>query len=148
MGISDMCAVAAAASNVSVVASLGTPALLGIAGVSALASAVTFGLADAALKQYCSSLAGSGKHCEGQCGSLDGTLKALAAVMGVDATACFSAAGISWIPFAGLVPIQAIFGAKVSAGTLAASSFYLFKQVVRCANQAVGPVEPEPAAVK
>ncbi len=57
---------------------------------------------------------------------------AIAIVLGIQATACFVAAGIAWIPWAGQGPMYVILGALIAQVPLVASLLYYLFSLREC----------------
>lgn len=60
------------------------------------------------------------------------TLAALKTVLGIQATACFAAAGIAWIPWAGDVPMGVILAALIIQAALIATLIGFWIAVATC----------------
>jgi hypothetical protein len=108
----------------------GSPAFMVAAGVSTL-------LAVAALKNaYNLAAACSTPACGGALSNLLNVLAALITVLGIQAVACFAAAGIAWIPWAGQVPMYVILGSLISQAILIPSAIAFAVAFVDCVKTA------------
>lgn len=124
---------AAAILNNSFFGAPASPALMIAAGVAAALAVVLLGFAISALNAYCQCLSG---RCEGQCSNLRNLLSGVVAVLGIQATACFAAAGIAWIPWAGAAPMYVILGAFIIQVPLIISGIAFALALAKCGQPA------------
>lgn len=110
-----------------------------------VAAAVTLGAlllcvgAIGALDTFC---ACAGPRCAGPCGNLRTTLEAARIVLGIQATACLTAALSAWIPGIGGAPIWVIIAALVSQLVLIIAAIAFLSQLASC--QSAPPTQAGP----
>lgn len=92
-----------------------------------------------ALDSFC---ACAGPKCAGQCGNLRRTLEAARIVLGIQATACLTAALSAWIPGIGAVPIWVIIGALVIQLALIVGAVAFMTQLASCQT-----TQPKPGPI-
>jgi hypothetical protein len=117
-------------------APLGMLAAAGAAGLAMLFCS----RAVAALDTFC---ACAGSRCAGPCGNLRNTLVATGVVLGIQATACLSAAAAAWIPVAGQVVMWTIIGALMIQAALIISAIAFMAQLATCQSEPT-PTQPMP----
>lgn len=119
--------------NASFFGAPGAPVPLVAAGVSAGTAVALLSQAVSALDAFCACLQERGHHaCVGICRNLRTNLDAIRVVVGIQATACFAAAGIAWIPWAGAAPMVVIGGALVAQVFLLISAMAFYVQLENC----------------
>jgi hypothetical protein len=121
--------VAAAIANNSFFGAPASPGLMITAGFVTAFAVVFVGLAINALDAYFRCLMG---RCEGQCSNLRNLLNGVRVVLGIQAAACFVAAGIAWIPWAGAIPMYVILGALFLQLVLLVSGIAFVNALARC----------------
>lgn len=132
--------VAAAVANGSFFGAVASPGLMIAAGLATIVAMALCGAALNALEVFCRC---AGRACAGACSNFRNTLKAGAILLGIQATACFVAAGIAWIPWAGQAPMWAIAGALILQVVLLISAFFLLGTLSKCQSTEPG-LPPSP----
>jgi len=97
----------AAILNASFLGAPGSPALMVLAGTSTSSAIVLLGIALGKMNAFIS-CKGDLEKCRGNKSNFNNALNALRTVLGIQAAACFAAAGVAWVPWAGLAPMYAI----------------------------------------
>jgi hypothetical protein len=124
--------ITAAVSNNSFWGALGSVGIMITAGIL---TAVALGLLWAtnnALNAFCSCLAG---RCQQACSNLSHLLAGAGAVLGIQVGACFAAAGIAWIPWAGQGPMWVIAGTLLIEVALIMSGLVFINALSSCGQQ-------------
>jgi hypothetical protein len=98
------------------------------------------GAAISALDTFC---ACAGSKCAGPCGNLRRTLEAARIVLGIQATACLTAALTAWIPGIGSAPIWVIIGALLIQLALIIAAIVFMSQLASC-QSTPPPTSPSP----
>lgn len=125
----------AAALNNGFFSAAGAPAAMIVAGGCTLGAVGALAAARIYAEKYFQCM-GSPAACAGAYSNLRNALTALITVLTFQATACFVAAGIAWIPWAGQAPMWVILGSLVIQMPLIASLIAFGVQLVDCANKA------------
>jgi hypothetical protein len=112
-----------------------SPAAMVTAGGLTVAAAAAAGAARGAAEAYFQCM-GSPASCAGEYQNLINALAAIITVLGIQGTACFAAAGIAWIPWAGQAPMYAILGALIIQAALIPSIIGFAVALVDCAESA------------
>jgi hypothetical protein len=82
-----------------------------------------------ALNAFCEC---AGRKCAGQCGNIKNTLVAMAAVLGIQVTACLIAAATAWVVVIGQAPMYVILGAFLIQIFLGIFALYFLSQLGNC----------------
>jgi hypothetical protein len=93
--------------------------------------------ARSALTTYCA-CAAAFPACKSACSSVGALLTAVQTVLGIQATACLTAALVAWIPFVGTGPMLVIFGAMISEVGLLIGGIALLLQLSSCQGPSKG----------
>jgi hypothetical protein len=104
------------------------------------ATVLVCGAAISALDTFC---ACAGSKCAGPCGNLRRTLEAARIVLGIQATACLTAALTAWIPGIGSAPIWVIIGALLIQLALIIAAIAFMSQLASC-QSTPPPTPPSP----
>jgi hypothetical protein len=121
--------IAAAVANSSIQYAYLSPIFLGVAGGLTIVAGFLCGAALGALNTFC---ACAGARCATPCSSLRATLTAAMVVLGIQTSACLTAAFSAWIPFAGLVGIFAIAAPLFLQGALIFAAIAFLSQLSNC----------------
>lgn len=140
------CVSVAIAKNLSFCLAPASPAWIAAAGVAVLVAIGFLAGGQTDIDEYweCS---GQPAECQGYYGNAEAYLDGVMAVLGVLAAACFAAAGIAWIPWAGAAPMGVI------AASLAAEVplVYFFVEhlikLVDCVNGLALYEPPDPSLI-
>lgn len=110
-----------------------SPAAMIVAGASTLVAvgALSFLLGDVNNYYQCM---GSPAACDGELSNVTNAINALRTVLGIQATACFVAAGIAWIPWAGAAPMYVILASLITQLALVPSLYIFLGDLASCAN--------------
>lgn len=82
---------------------------------------------------------GAPPACAGALSNLLNALTAMITVLGIQATACFVAAGFAWIPWAGAAPMYVILGAFIVQAALIPTLAAFSVALVNCVKAATAP---------
>lgn len=126
----------AAALNASFFGAPGSPGLMITAGILTGAAVAAVTIALSLVNSYFECM-GSPSACEGVLSNLTNILKALIIVLSIQAVACFVAAGIAWIPWAGIAPMFAIAATLIIQLGLIPSAVVFSVDLINCAENAV-----------
>ena len=116
------------------------PAAMIAAGIaSGVAAGALLGLS-AQISDYYQCM-GSPQACAGDFSNAMNAVNALITTLFIQAAACFVAAGIAWIPWAGAAPMYVILASLIAQSALIPSLYVFLGDLVSCAND----VATEPA---
>jgi hypothetical protein len=113
----------------------GAPGSVGIMISAGVLTAVAIGLLAAtsnALSTFCNCLMG---RCQQACSNLKNLLAGANAVLGFQVVACFAAAGIAWIPWAGQGPMWVIAATLTLQVALIISGLVFLSTLSSCGEQ-------------
>jgi hypothetical protein len=111
----------------------GAPAAMVAAGIASVAAVVALRLLIVDVNEYFSCM-GSPDSCSVELSNVINSINALVVVLGIQATACFVAAGIAWIPWAGSAPMYAILASLITQLALVPSLYIFMADLASCAN--------------
>jgi len=112
-----------------------SPAAMITAGGLTLAAIGSLIAARALVESYFQCM-GAPPACAGALSNLLNALAGLLTVLGIQAAACFAAAGIAWIPWAGGAPMYVILGAFIIQAALIPTVIVFSVALVNCVQQA------------
>ena len=120
-----------------------SPGLMVAAGVLTLAAMATLIAARVEASSYFQCV-GAPSACAGALTNLLSAIAALLTVLAIQATACFVAAGIAWIPWVGAVPMYVILGALILDLALVPTTIAFAVILVNCVQQATAAFRSAP----
>lgn len=109
----------------------GSPVLMVAAGFSSAGAAATLKFASDSATSYFQCM-GSPAACAGALSNFLVALAAIVVVLGIQSTACFVAAGVAWIPWAGQGPMYAILATLLLQIPLITSAIIFLDQLINC----------------
>jgi len=112
-----------------------SPAAMVTAGLLAAAAAAALAVAKGQADSFFQCM-GAPPACAGALSNLLNALTALITVLGIEATACFVAAGFAWIPWAGAAPMYVILAALIIEAVLVPTLIAFAVTLVSCAQHA------------
>ncbi len=127
--------IVAAALNNGFFSAPASPAAMITAGGLTLAAIGSLVAARALVESYFQCM-GAPPACAGALSNLLNALAGLLTVLGIQATACFVAAGIAWIPWAGAAPMYVILGAFIVQLGLIPTVIAFSVDLVNCVERA------------
>lgn len=110
-----------------------------VAAALTAAALLICGQAIDALNAFC---ACAGPRCAGACNNLRNTLNAARVVLGIQATACLAAAGISLGPGAGVAPALVIAGSLFIQAALIVAAIFFVSDLSKCQTATTTPTSP------
>jgi hypothetical protein len=110
------------------------PAFMIVAGASSGAAVVMLSLLLRNINDYYECM-GSPAACAGELAGVTAAISALIAVLSIQAAACFAAAGIAWIPWAGAAPMYAILASLIVQLGVIPTLYVYLGDLVTCANE-------------
>lgn len=125
----------AAALNAGFFSAPGAPVPMIVAGVASAAAAVSLGVIATLATDYFECM-GAPEECLGEFNNFMNITQGLMTVLGIQAAASFAAAGVAWIPWAGLAPMAVIAAALIVQAVLIPFAILFWADLQECLENA------------